>query len=282
VDVHAYLAERTSLVDAFLEQVLPPAARPPMRLHAAMRHLVFPGGKRLRPALAFAGCEAAGAAPERALPVAAAVELLHVYSLIHDDLPCMDDDRERRGCPTVHVAFGEAEAVLAGDALLALSFEVLASASPGPEPRVVLAALRELAAAAGSEALVGGQVDDLAFASAGAALGAREVEGVHRRKTAALITAAVTGGARFGGADETLVARLRRFGEAAGVAFQIADDLLDQEGDGPCSLVRALGPEAARCRAETLLENALAEIEALGEGAAPLRELARFAARRER
>jgi geranylgeranyl diphosphate synthase type II len=286
VDVQAYLAEHAALVDAFLEGVLPQAGPPPgppcSALHAAMRHLVFPGGKRLRPAFAFAGCEAAGGAPQRALPLAAAVELVHVYSLIHDDLPCMDDDRERRGRPTVHVAFGEAEAVLAGDALLARAFEVLAAAAPPPEPHVVLAALRELAAACGSEALVGGQADDLALSAAAAVPDARQVEDVHRRKSAALIAAAVAGGARFGGADEALAARLRRFGELAGVAFQIADDLLDRDGDGACSAVRALGEHGARRRAETLLEDALAEIEALGERAEPLRELARFAARRER
>ena len=128
MDVLAYLAERAQLVDRLLERAVPPASEPPERLHAAMRHLLFPGGKRFRPALAFAGAEAVGGRPEAALPVAAAVELVHTYSLVHDDLPCMDDDVERRGKPTVHVAFGEATAVLAGDALLAAAFEVLAGA----------------------------------------------------------------------------------------------------------------------------------------------------------
>jgi geranylgeranyl diphosphate synthase type II len=279
VDLRAYLAERATLVDRFLEAQLPPAGEEPAALHAAMRHLVFPGGKRLRPAFAFAACEAAGSPPERALPVAAAVELVHVYSLIHDDLPCMDDDDLRRGRPTVHVAFGEAVAVLAGDALLALAFEVLARAGGAIAPEARLAALAELSAAAGSRALVGGQAEDLAF-PAGA--GAADVERVHERKTAALFAAAAAGGARLGGATPELAERMRRFGIEAGAAFQIADDLLDREDDEPCSLVRALGAEAAGARAQQRLARALAELEDLGERAEPLRELARFAVSRDR
>jgi len=263
-------------VEAALDRALPPASEPPADLHRAMRHLLFPSGKYLRPALALAGAEAVGAPPERALPVATAVELVHTYSLIHDDLPCMDDDALRRGRPAVHVAFGEALAVLAGDALLALAFEALAR-GPG-EPGPLLAAARDLAAAAGSRRLVGGQVADLGFEAGGA--DAARVEWVHARKSAALIAAAVVGGARLGGADEALLARLLRFGEAVGVAFQIADDLLDDGEADPCSLLRVLSPAAARARAEELLEQALGEVEALGEPAQPLRELARYAVRR--
>jgi geranylgeranyl pyrophosphate synthase len=278
VDVRAYLAERAALVDRFLEAQLPPASEEPAALHAAMRHLMFPGGKRLRPAFAFAACEAAGAPPERALPIAAAVELVHVYSLIHDDLPCMDDDALRRGRPTVHVVHGEATAVLSGDALLALAFETLACGGEAP-PEARLAALAELAAAAGSRALVGGQAEDLAF-PLGA--GTAAIERVHERKTAALFAAAVVGGARLGGAPPALAARLRRFAVHSGAAFQIADDLLDGDRDEACSLVGALGPEAARARAQERLALALAELEELGERAEPLRELARFAAVRDR
>lgn len=280
MDVEAYLGERSSLVNRYLEEVVPPASESPADLHAAMRHLLFPGGKRLRPALVFAGCEAAGSPVEKALPAAAAVELVHNYSLIHDDLPCMDDDDERRGRPTVHVAFGEALAVLAGDALLALAFEVLASGPGDAEAERRLAALRDLARAAGSRGLVGGQSDDLTFPADeedGAA-----IESVHRRKTAALIAASVVNGARLGGADADLLERLRCFGEAVGVAFQIADDLLDWGKEEPCSLARVLGPVGARARAEELLEGALARIEDLGQRAEPLRELARFAVRRDR
>jgi len=280
MDARAYLAERGALVERALEAALPPASEPPRTLHAAMRHLVFPGGKRLRPALAFAAAEAVGSRADAALPVAAAVELVHTYSLVHDDLPCMDDDAERRGRPTVHVAFGEATAVLAGDALLALAFETLAGAGDAPGGERRLAALRELAIAAGSRALVGGQVDDLLF-DAGRA-DAASVESIHERKSAALITASIVGGACLGGADATLVAGLRRFGRAVGVAFQIADDLLDaQEESTGCSLVPLLGLGRARARAETLLAAGLDEIEPLGEQAEPLRALARFAVRRD-
>jgi geranylgeranyl diphosphate synthase type II len=280
VDARAYLAERGPLVERALEAALPAAGEPPAALHAAMRHLLFPGGKRLRPALALAAAEAVGARPEAALPVAVAVELVHTYSLVHDDLPCMDDDDERRGRPTVHVAFGEAVAVLAGDALLAQAFAALAGEPGAPDGERRLAALRELAFAAGSRALVGGQADDLAF-EARAATAAR-VESVHRRKSAALIAASIAGGAWLGGAPPAQVARLRGFGERVGVAFQIADDLLDagDESTG-CSLVPVLGAEPARARAEQLLGEALGDLDELGERAAPLAALARFAVRRD-
>jgi len=280
MDARAYLAERGPLVERALEATLPPAADPPQVLHAAMRHLLFPGGKRLRPALALAAAEAVGGAPEAALPVAAAVELVHTYSLVHDDLPCMDDDAERRGRPTVHVAFGEATAVLAGDALLAAAFAVLAGEPGANAGERRLAALRELAFAAGSRALVGGQADDLGFDPRGA--DPARVESIHERKSAALITAAIVGGAWLGGAGVELLERLRRFGRAVGVAFQIADDLLDAgtESTG-CSLVPLLGVARARERAEALLAAGLAEIDDLGERAEPLRALARFAVRRD-
>ncbi len=272
MDAPGYLAERGRLLEPYLEAALPSAQEEPAALHAAMRHLLFPPGKRLRPGFCFAGCEAAGGAPEAALPAAAAVELVHTYSLIHDDLPCMDDDVTRRGRPTVHVAHGEAIAVLAGDALLALAFELLAASGDAE-------AVAELAAAAGARALVGGQALDLAFPEEGA--GAEAVEAVHRRKSAALIAAATALGGRLGGAAPALRERLRDFGRDVGLAFQIADDLLDAEADGACSLVRVLGAPAARERAETLLASALARLQDLGTGAEPLRQLARYAVRRD-
>ena len=280
MDLRAYLLERTPLVERALEAALPPADAPPARLHAAMRHLVFPGGKRLRPVLAMAAAEAVGAPPERALPVATAVELIHTYSLVHDDLPCMDDDDERRGRPTVHVAFDEATAVLAGDALLAAAFAVVAEGVCGETPPAErrLAATRELAEAAGSLKLVGGQADDLGFEAAVA--DAEAIESIHLRKTAALITSSILGGAILAGADAAALARLRRFGEAVGVAFQIADDLLDAGTPESCSLVQALGAEAASSRGEELLVGALEAVEPFGERAGPLRALALFALRR--
>jgi geranylgeranyl diphosphate synthase type II len=280
MDARAYVLERAPLVEAALEAALPACDGPSARLHAAMRHLLFPGGKRLRPVLSLAAAEAVGAPPQRALPFAAAVELVHSYSLVHDDLPCMDDDAERRGRPTVHVAYDEATAVLAGDALLALAFEVLASA---PEPQVApqrrLAALLELARAAGSRQLVGGQADDLGLDAGGA--DAALVESIHLRKTAALIAAAIVGGALLAGASEAQLAALRRFGLAVGVAFQIADDLLDAEDEESSSLVAVLGADAARLRGEALLREALAAVEDFGERAEPLRVLALFSLRRK-
>ncbi|MGH0038062.1 MAG: polyprenyl synthetase family protein [Myxococcota bacterium] len=276
MDAGAYLCDCAARVDAALEAGLPAADAAPASLHAAMRHLVFPGGKRLRPALAMAAAEAVGAPPEAALPVAVGAELVHTYSLVHDDLPCMDDDDTRRGRPTVHVAYGEALAVLAGDALQALAFEVLLA--DGGE-RTGAAAAR-LARAAGSRELVGGQVDDLA-AETGPAPELADVLSIHRRKSAALIAAAIAGGAELAGGTPAEVALLEDFGRRVGVAFQIADDLLDADEDGACSVVPLLGVPAARERAETLLDEALAMIEDWGERAEPLRELARFSVRRK-
>lgn len=281
MDVQAYLREQAERVDAFLEEALPGPAQVPAALAQAMRHLVFPGGKRLRPAFAFAAAEAVGAPAERALAMAAAVELVHTYSLVHDDLPCMDDDAERRGRPTVHVVFGEAVAVLAGDALQALAFEVLAvRGAHDAGPQCAVGALRDLADAAGARALVGGQVDDLDAASRPA--DAARIESIHGRKSAALIAASVVGGARLAGASDPVLARLRRFGEAVGVAFQIADDVLDKDEDGACSLVRVLGEAGARARAEVLLRDGLAQITDLGGKGEALRALAHFAVRRDR
>ncbi len=277
MDAQAYLAECAAAVDGLLDRAVPPSDEDPRRLHQAMRHLLFPGGKRLRPALACAAAGAVGASQQAAWPMAAAVELVHTYSLVHDDLPCMDDDDTRRGRPTVHVAFGEALAVLAGDALLAAAFEVLASAEAPDAHR--LAALAELAQASGSRQLVGGQADDLAATTP---CDRETVESVHRRKTAALISAAVVGGGLLGGGDEPALRRLRRFGEALGLGFQIADDLLDRDEDAGCSLVAVVGVEAARARADELLTTALDELEAFGQRAEPLRELGRFAVRRDR
>ena len=214
MDVQGYIDERLPLVNRALDGLIPPESQPPGELHAAMRHLIFPGGKRLRPMFALAAAEVVGAPVERALTAACAVELIHSYSLIHDDLPCMDDDVLRRGRPTVHVKYGEAVAVLAGDALLALAFEVIAAEVPGTTPAQSLAASRDLAIAAGPAGLVGGQVDDLAFDPEGSA---QAIESVHERKSAALIAASISTGARLAGADEGLLAQLEGFGRDVGV-----------------------------------------------------------------
>jgi geranylgeranyl diphosphate synthase, type II len=277
VDASDYLESCLPRVDRALDQTLPQAGAPPERLHAAMRHLIFPGGKRLRPALALAAAEAVGGDADAAMPAAVAVELVHVYSLVHDDLPCMDDDVERRGRPTVHVAFDEATAVLAGDALLTAAFGALAGEGAEVDAKRRILAVRDLARAAGAAGLVGGQVDDLANASRDTA----EVESVHARKSAALIAASITTGARLAGASEALIAKLSAAGIAAGVAFQIADDLLDADDDDGTSLVRAIGEAAARERAQALLDEALAAIAELGPSAEPLRALLRYAVQRK-
>ena len=277
LDLRAYLALRLPEVERALDAALPERGAWPESLARAMRHLVFPGGKRLRAALALASAEAVGAEPSRAVPMAVAIELVHTYSLIHDDLPCMDDDDLRRGRPTVHVAHGEAEAVLAGDALLALAFEVLLGTA-GADAAAVRDAAHDLARAAGARGLVGGQIDDLRFDPAGA--DAKSIESVHARKTAALFTCAAVGGARLAGADAAALRRLRDFGERLGIAFQIADDALDADAGDACSYLRVAGARGARERAEALLEEALAALDAFGERADALRAIARAGVRR--
>jgi geranylgeranyl pyrophosphate synthase len=264
----AHLAESRARVDGFLDETLPPAVEPPGPLHEAMRYAVFAGGKRLRPALAFGGALACGAAPECALPVAAAVELVHAYSLVHDDLPAMDDDAERRGRPTVHVKFGEATAILTGDALLAQAFATLAAASPPAD------VVERLARAAGSRELVGGQVDDLAF-GIGATPTQESVRSIHARKTGALFRFATWGGGRLGRAEPEACAALDRFGLEYGLAFQLADDLSERDGE-ECSALRVLAPEQVRELGRGHLERGLAALEPFAAHAAALRALADY------
>lgn len=267
----------------------------PESLRGAMRHLLFPGGKRLRPVFSIAAAEAVGGAAQSALPIALAVELIHTYSLVHDDLPCMDDDDERRGQPTVHMAFDEATAVLAGDALLTEAFGVLAEGAlaTGNAP-AGLQAIARLAHAAGAMGLVGGQIDDLGFEAYQAQDGVKRSDSadsgteqawlasIHARKTAALFQAAIVGGALLGGASDQEQATLDAFSREIGVAFQIADDVLDANSEEAASILRLQGEGAAKQGAEGLLEQALERIEGWGERAEPLRALARFAVRRKR
>ncbi|MBX3462541.1 MAG: polyprenyl synthetase family protein [Planctomycetes bacterium] len=211
-------------VEAALRDLLPPVTAAPARLHEAMHYALFPGGKRLRPMLVLLGCRAAGGDPGAALRAAAAVECLHTYSLVHDDLPCMDDDDLRRGRPTCHKVYGDALALLAGDALLTLAFEGVASAG--------VDAVAELARAAGSLGMVGGQVEDLAVEGDARLHSLERVQWIHDRKTGALITASLVVGARAAGGSPPagLLELLRAYGERLGRAFQIADDCLDLTG----------------------------------------------------
>ena len=224
-----YLKERAALMERALSQVVPEPSGPDARLLEAMRYSLLGGGKRLRPILALASCEAVGGAAERAMGFACALEMIHNYSLIHDDLPCMDDDDLRHGRPTNHKVYGEAMATLSGDGLLTDAFKVLArSGSDGVPSSILLQVVADLADAAGSAGMVGGQVIDLQ--SEGASLSLEELKQLHAKKTGALFLASIVGGARLGGASDSQLSNLTRYARALGLAFQVVDDLLDVEG----------------------------------------------------
>jgi len=290
--VRASLAE----VESALERWVPADA--PAGLGAAMRYGVLDGGKRLRPLLVRAAAEAVGGDAEAALRAGVAVELIHAYSLVHDDLPCMDDDVLRRGRPTVHVRYGEALAMLVGDALQALAFEALAGAAEqGAGGGATTLMVGELARAAGSIGMAGGQAIDLA--SVGVALGRGALEDMHRRKTGALLRASVRlGGLCAGASGEAGVARMQaldRYADAIGLAFQVVDDILDVEGDAATlgktagkdaernkpTYVSVLGLDEARRLAGRLREQAHEAIAPLGEPGRRLAELADLIVRRK-
>ncbi len=269
-DLDSYLAGCSQAVEGELERVLPPADEAPAVLHEAMRYSVFAGGKRIRPALTLAAAECLGGNRQTCLPAAAAIELLHTYTLIHDDLPCMDDDDFRRGRPSCHKAFGEANALLAGDALLTLAFET-AAASPAAPAAIV----RTLAAAAGSRGVVGGQVADLAATTQQP--DEATMRFIHEHKTADLFRAAVEMGALTAKADADALAALSAFGRACGLAFQMVDDLLDADNpdDHSFSCVHIMGVERARARAATLTAEAMDALRPFGTAADTLRTLAK-------
>ena len=281
--------------DAALLRVLPPEHQPPVDLHRAMRYAVLGGGKRLRPLLVYATGAALGGAAEALDAPAAAVEIVHAYSLVHDDLPAMDDDSLRRGRPTCHVAFGEATAILAGDALQALAFEVL-SADPrlASSPSALVDMLHTLAVACGSHGMAGGQALDLA--AVGKPLSAGDLERMHVHKTGALIRASVRLGALAAGCrDATLLAALERYGHCVGLAFQIRDDILDVEGDSATlgktagkdaadakpTYPAILGMDAARVQLADFTNAAIAALQPYGERMSELVALARYVAERE-
>jgi geranylgeranyl diphosphate synthase type II len=255
-----------------------------------MHYSLFAGGKRLRPILCLAAAEAVGGSPEEALPLACALEMIHTYSLIHDDLPSMDDDDLRRGQPTCHKQFDEATAILAGDGLLTEAFYTLAAAAPRFQGReAMLLEIQELLSeAAGYRGMVGGQMLDLM--AEGRRITLKELEMVHRLKTGALLIAATRAGALAGGGSRPQVAALTAYGERFGLAFQITDDLLDVEGEAAemgkapgmdekrhkATYPALLGLETSRQWAGHLVQQALAELEPFKERAAPLRELARY------
>ncbi len=295
VDVTAHLTARSRVVEAALDRLLPPAAASPARLHEAMRYSAQAGGKRLRPALVMDACACVGGQPEAVLPTACALECIHTYSLIHDDLPCMDDDDLRRGRPSCHKQFDEATALLAGDALLTLAFALTAAnaTAAGIRAEQALRATAELAEAAGAPGMVGGQMLDLL------AEGQRPthelVEAIHLRKTTALLRCSVRCGAILGGGSEAQIDALSQYGTALGLAFQIVDDILDIEGD-EAQLGKPIGSDlghekatwpavhglaASKERAADLAEEAVAALADFGSVADPLRALARFVVERQ-
>jgi len=274
-------------VESALDKLLPPETTRPTSIHRAIRYSVFAGGKRIRPILCLEAARIFEPAPQAALPVACALEFIHTYSLIHDDLPALDNDDLRRGKPTCHKQFGEATAILAGDALLTLAFETLAAAPVDASRRV--AVIREVATAAGTrDGMVGGQVADLE--AEGREVEPEMLEYIHRSKTAALIRASVVAGALCGGAGEADVARLRRFGENIGWAFQVVDDILDVE-ESSAALGKTAGKDQAQKKAtypalyglekshqmaRDLALRALEELGPYAERAQRLRELGEF------
>jgi geranylgeranyl diphosphate synthase type II len=288
--ISAYQARCQARVDAALETLFVAPREELTRIYAAMRYSVVNGGKRVRPLLAYAACEALGGEAERADGAACAVELIHAYSLVHDDLPAMDDDDLRRGQPTTHIAFDEACAILAGDGLQTLAFEVIGNARLKPQDaQTRLDMLLALTRAAGSAGMVGGQAIDLE--SVGRKIDQAALETMHRHKTGALIEASVQLGALASGrADASALEALRRYAEAVGLAFQVQDDILDVESDTATlgktqgkdqahdkpTYPALLGLDAAKAYALALRDQALAALEGFGDSAEPLRALARY------
>ena len=293
-DLEAYLKERRALVDAALERFLPGEDTPPPTVHRAMRYSVLAGGKRLRPILVIAGAEAVGATAAAVMPTACALELIHTYSLIHDDLPAMDDDDYRRGRLTNHKVFGDAMAILAGDALLTFAFQLVAdNALLVPDARVICDVVAEIAAAAGTAGMVGGQVVDIE--SEGKTTTAETLELIHTRKTAALIRASLSVGARLGGGDAAALDAIGDAGQSLGLAFQIVDDILDVEGSletlgktagsderkQKVTYPALHGIEASRREARRLIERTKSRLGVFGARSAPLCALADFVVERK-
>ena len=293
-DLSAYLTERRALTDHALDIYLPEADALPPRLHEAMRYSLFCGGKRLRPILVYAGAEAVGGKLEWVTPLACAVECIHTFSLIHDDLPAIDDDDLRRGSPTSHVVYGEAMAILAGDALLALAFDLIAECRVHVPAERVLDAVAMVARASGTRGMVGGQVSDIESEGLDS-LDEATVASIHARKTGALLLASLLAGARLCGASAAEERALHVYGAQTGLAFQITDDILDLEGDAEkigkplgsdlkqdkATYPKVLGIPASRALARRACDNAHAVLNGFGASADPLRALAHYIVERE-
>jgi geranylgeranyl diphosphate synthase type II len=290
MELRDYLRNRAALVDQALDRWLPREGVLPASLHQSMRYSVFAGGKRLRPILMIAASEAVGGTAQQVMHAACAMEMIHTYSLVHDDLPAMDDDDFRRGRPTNHKVYGEATAVLAGDALLTEAFRLLADADANQSipPSTALRVIELVARYSGSQGMVGGQVVDME--SEGLEIDFPTLEYIHTHKTGGLILASVQIGALLGGGDAEQVAAMARFGGAAGLAFQIADDILDIVGDqselgkdvgsdqarGKATYPALLGLAESRQRANELCDIAVESLKPLGAAAETLQVLARY------
>lgn len=292
-DLDQYMRGRAALVERKLAQYVRATEGPATRLFEAMRYSLLAGGKRLRPIIALAACEAVGGSHEDSMAYACALEMIHTYSLIHDDLPCMDDDDLRRGRPTNHKVYGEALATLAGDGLLTDAFKVCAQGmSARISTAVALRVIAELAEAAGSAGMVAGQVIDLM--GEGKDLSLQELEFLHGKKTGALFVAAVSGGALLGGANEAQLKSLLEYAAAIGLAFQVADDLLDVEASsdhvgkrthkdaarGKATYPALMGVAASHALARELVSRAHQALASFDESAQPLRALATYAVER--
>lgn len=294
MNLQDYFKERRLLIDQELEKALPNSGKYPHTIYEAMRHSLFAGGKRLRPILALAAYEINSTDYTRVLPTACALECIHTYSLIHDDLPAMDDDDYRRGVPTCHKLFGEAMAILAGDALLTQAFYLIAQNAkvPGISPEQVITVMADISQAIGTEGLIGGQVVDLQ--SENKTVDAETLYYIHQKKTGALITAAIRAGAILAAADQQQLSALTSFGDWLGLAFQITDDILDIEGDleklgkRPGSDLKKkkatypamYGLAEAKIKAQDAVCQAHESLSHFGDEAKTLHEIARFVLQR--
>jgi len=296
MDLKSYLKDMQELVDKYLDKYLPDTSELPRSIHESMRYSVFAGGKRVRPILLLAACEAVGGEIRTAMPAACAMEMIHTYSLIHDDLPAMDNDDFRRGKPTNHKVFGEACAILAGDALLTEAFILLSNPdlSKGIPPATLLEVIHEIGVCAGSRGMIGGQVVDME-SEGRKEIDLATVQYIHTHKTGALIKAALKCGALIGGGDAGMVNAVTRYGEAVGLAFQIADDILDIEGTteqigkdagsdqarGKATYPAVMGLAESKRRASELVDVAIEALAGFGEKADPLREIAYYIVKRK-
>jgi len=289
----AYLEPRLRLIEQVLEAILPPASLKPSILHESMRYAVLSGGKRLRPLLCIAGAESCGGHAEEVMPVACALELIHAFSLVHDDLPALDNDTLRRGLPTCHVRFGEATALLAGDALFAKAFEMIAKQAQHTQPERVLQVLELMAHAVGTQGMVGGQIEDMKAENGTPT--PEDLDYIHSHKTGALIRAAVLSGAILAGGTHEQKDALDRYSRAVGHAFQVIDDILNETGDSKrlgkavgsdrerrkATYPRLFGLEQSKQIAQKRVQEALEALKPFGQEADSLRWMALYTLQRD-